>query len=60
MIDQTYEIQDGNGKRIVTLAEYRAELDARAKAAKPIGDALRAGDLTACAKAQAAMRAKFI
>lgn len=42
-----------------TVAELRAILDARAPYTKAISDALRAGDLEACAAAQKAMRAKF-
>lgn len=59
MIERTWEIEDANGKRRVTLAEYRAELDARKPYAKAIADAVRRGDLDGSAKAQAAMRAKF-
>lgn len=54
---RTWEISDADGnKRTVTLAQFRAEVDARKVLAKPIADAWRRGDLAACAKAQAAMR----
>ena len=59
--ERTWEIRDIDGKnpRRVTLAQYRAELDARAVYAKRIMEAVRAGDMKACANAQSAMRAKF-
>jgi hypothetical protein len=59
--ERTWEISDidGNNKRRVTLAQYRAELDARKVMTKPIMDALRRGDLEACGAAQAAMRKRF-
>lgn len=56
---KTYEITDERGTRRVTLAEFRAELDARKAAARPIMDAFRRGDLEACGKAQASMRERF-
>lgn len=43
----------------ITLQQLRAELDARAVMARLIGDAMRRGDLEACAKAQADMRETF-
>lgn len=58
-MDQIWEIEDANGKRRVTLAQYRAELDARKAMAKPIMEAWRRGDIEACGKAQTAMRARF-
>jgi hypothetical protein len=45
--------------RTVTLAQFRAEIDARKAAAAPIMDAWRRGDLKACEVAQAAMRKRF-
>lgn len=59
--ERTYEISDidGTNKRHVTLAQFRAELDARAAMAKPIMSAMRRGDLAACETAQDAMRKRF-
>ena len=57
--EPTYEIEDASGKRRVTLAEFRAELDARKAMALPIADAVRRGDHDGCAAAQAAMREAF-
>ena len=57
--DRTFEITDERGTRRITLAQFRAELDARQAAAMPIMDAFRRGDLKACGEAQAAMRAQF-
>lgn len=57
--EQTWEIEDGYGKRRVTLAQFKAEMAARRAAAKPIMDAFRRGDLEGCAKAQADMRKRF-
>jgi hypothetical protein len=59
--ERTWEISDidGSNKRCVTLTQYRAELDVRKKAAAPIMEAMRRGDLKACALAQAAMRKQF-
>jgi hypothetical protein len=60
--DRTWEIKvQVNGKweaRTVTLAQYRAELDARAAMTKPIMDAWRRGDIAACEAAQKSMREK--
>jgi hypothetical protein len=58
---RTWEIGDidGKNKRRVTLAQYRAELNARKAAVKPIADAFRSGDLEACGRAQAAMHKRF-
>jgi hypothetical protein len=42
-----------------TVSELRAILDARAPYTKAISDAVRAGDLAACEKAQQAMRDAF-
>ncbi|TPK42273.1 MULTISPECIES: hypothetical protein [unclassified Mesorhizobium] len=55
----TYEITLDGTKRTVTLAQFRAEIEARRAAAAPIIAALLAGDIEACAAAQSAMRAKF-
>lgn len=49
----------GNVQRTLTLAEYRAIIDERKAAAAPIMAAMRAGDLVAVEKAQAAFRARF-
>jgi len=59
--ERTWEISDidGRNKRRVTLAQYRAELDARRPYTQAISDALRRGDLAAVAAAQAAMRKRF-
>lgn len=59
--ERTWEISDidGKNKRTVTLAQYLAEVAERVRAAKPIMDAVRKGDLNACGKAQAEMRARF-
>ena len=43
-----------------TVSELRAILDARAPYAAAIKDALLRGDLEGCAKAQKAMREKFV
>ena len=61
MIERTWEISDidGTNKRTITLAQFRAELNARAAMTKPIMDAVRRGDLKACETAQAAMRKRF-
>lgn len=58
---RTWEITDpdGSNRRTVTLAEFKAEIAARAAMAKPIMDAVRRNDMRACADAQAAMRARF-
>ena len=55
---QTWEISDADGsnKRRVTLAQYRAELDAAREAVKPVADAFMRGDHDGCARAQAALR----
>ncbi len=59
-MNQIWEITDAKGnKRHVTLAEFRAKLDARAAMAKPIMDAFRRNDLAAVAATQKAMRSKF-
>jgi hypothetical protein len=59
--ERTWEISDldGKHKRRVTLAQYRAELDARKAMAAPIMTAVRRGDLNAAVVAQAAMRNRF-
>ena len=61
MTEQTYEISDidGKNKRRVTLAQYRAELDARKAAATLVMAAFRSNDIDACAKAQTTMRKRF-
>lgn len=61
MTERTWEIGDidGSNKRTVTPAQYRAELDARKAMTKPIVEAIRAGDIEACAAAQAAFRKAF-
>ena len=61
MIEQTYEIRDAAGKnqRMVTLAQFRAELDERKAMAAKVMDAVRKGDLKACSEAQVAMRKRF-
>lgn len=61
MSKRTWEISDidGSNKRTVTLEQFRAELDERAVYAKRAMDAVRAGDMNACAKAQADMRERF-
>lgn len=61
MTERTWEIADidGSNRRCVTLAQFRAELDARKAAAAPIMDAWKRGDQAGVAAAQAAMRAKF-
>ena len=58
-MERTWEITDINGTRTVTLAQFRAEMDARKAMAAPIMAALRKGDLAACEKAQKAMRKAF-
>lgn len=59
--ERTWEISDidGRNKRTVTLAQFWAELDARKPYAAAIMAATLRGDLAGCAKAQAAMRARF-
>jgi hypothetical protein len=56
--ERTWEISDidGKNKRTVTLAQLRAEIDARKAAAAPIIAAWRTGDIKATAAAQAAFR----
>jgi hypothetical protein len=53
------ETIDGKNPRRVTLAEFRAEIEARKAAAAPIMDALRRNDITGCAAAQATFRKQF-
>lgn len=59
--ERTWQISDidGSNKRTVTLAQYRAELDARKAMAAKVMDAVRRGDMKACEAAQSAMRATF-
>lgn len=59
--ERTWEISDidGSNKRRVTLAQYRAELDARRPYTKAIMDAVRSGNIAAIGKAQTAMRERF-
>ena len=56
--ERTWEISDidGKNKRTVTLAQFRAEIDARKAMAEPIMDAVRRGDLAGATAAQEAMR----
>lgn len=56
---QTWEIEDANGKRRVTLAEFRAELNARHAETRKIAAAWRSGDIKATEKAQAEFRKRF-
>jgi hypothetical protein len=57
---RTWEITEEDGtKRMVTLAQFRAIIDERKAATKPIADAWRNGDLEACTQAQAAFRKRF-
>lgn len=62
MSDRTFTISDIDGKnrRTVTLAQFRAELDAAHAAAAPVAEALRRGDLNACAKAQEECRRQSV
>ncbi len=59
--ERTWEISDidGSNKRTITLAQYRAELDARKPYTAAIMAAVRSGDLKAVSAAQAAMRKQF-
>jgi hypothetical protein len=57
--ERTFEITDASGTRRVTLAQFRAEQDARKADAAKVMDAVRRGDMAGCAKAQADMRAKW-
>lgn len=61
MKERTWKISDIDGRnpRTVTLAQYRAELDARMAFTRKISDALRAGDLKAMEAAQIEMRKVF-
>lgn len=61
MQKRTWEISDidGSNKRRVTLEQFRAELADRAVYARRVMDAVKAGDMDACAKAQADMAARF-
>ena len=61
MSERTFEISDidGRNRRVVTMEQFRAELDARKEMAKAVSDALRRGDFKACEAAQAAMRERF-
>ncbi len=65
MTEQTFKIRAvlSNGKlgaeREITLAQYRAELDARRPYAKAVMDAFRRNDIAECGKAQRIMREKF-
>lgn len=43
---------DGSNKRAVTLAQYRAEIEAAKQRVRPVVDALRRGDHDGMAKAQ--------
>jgi hypothetical protein len=44
---------------IITVAQVRAELDARRPYAKAVMDAFRRNDMAGCEEAQRAMREKF-
>ena len=59
MTARTWEISDidGRNKRCITLAQYRAEIEAAKAKVAPVMSALRRGDLIGCDKAQAAARA---
>lgn len=59
--ERTWEISDidGRNRRTVTLAQYRAELDARKPYTTAIMDAMKRRDIKGAAAAQAAMRARF-
>ena len=59
--ERTWKISDidGTNKRTVTLAQYRAELDARKAMTAPIMAAWRRGDLAGVGAAQAEMRKVF-
>ncbi len=59
--ERTWEISDldGSNKRTVTLAQYRAELDARKPHTAAIMNAVRRGDIAGVEAAQAAMRKQF-
>lgn len=57
---KTWEITAPDGtKRTVTLAEFRAIIEERKTAAKPIADAWKRGDIQATADAQTAFRKRF-
>lgn len=58
MIERTWTITDpdGSNARTVTLAQYRAELEASRRLVAPVVDAIRSGDLKACGDAQQAIR----
>jgi hypothetical protein len=59
--EQTWTITDIDGRnpRIVTLSQFRAEMDARKEAAKPIAAGWRRGDIAGVETAQTAFRAQF-
>ncbi len=57
--ERTWTITDANGTRRVTLAQFRAEIDARAKAAQPIVDAFRRNDMAGVEAAQVEIRKRF-
>lgn len=54
MTERTWQISDldGSNKRTVTLAQYRAEVDAAKQAVAPVAAAWRRGDLKAVEAAQ--------
>jgi hypothetical protein len=58
-MERTWKITDVKGTRMVTLAEFRAEIEARKAAAAPIMDAWRKGDMHGVQSAQAEMRKRF-
>jgi hypothetical protein len=59
--ERTWEISDldGSNKRTVTLAQYRAELDARKVYTARIAAAVQTGNMKAVIAAQRAMRDAF-
>lgn len=58
MTERTWEISniDGSNKRTVTLAQYRAEVDAAKRLVAPVAAAFYRGDLAGVEKAQKAAR----
>lgn len=59
-MERTWTITDADGNpRTVTLAQFRAELDARAAMCRPIKAAFMRNDKQGVADAQAAMRAVY-
>jgi hypothetical protein len=58
-ISEKWSSAKTDADRAAVLAQFRADLDARAAMAKPIMTAWRRGDLDACEQAQTAMRRRF-